>query len=159
MARRVMVWMLLVLSVSLVGCDHATKYAADKMLRASADVVLIPGVLDLRYAENTDIAFSAFHAFDSPAKTRILVALSSATFVILAALWWRRKDARYSEQLPYALILAGALGNVIDRVARGYVVDFIHVHRWPVFNVADIAVTAGMLLLALRPISRRPLLH
>lgn len=53
-----------------------------------------------------------------------------------------------------ALVVGGALGNLVDRIARGYVIDFIHVHGWPVFNVADIAVVAGMGLIALAQLAR-----
>ena len=65
--------------------------------------------------------------------------------------WWRRRvDGQLGrlEPLAYTLILAGALGNVADRVVRGYVVDFIHLHHWPIFNVADVAIVVGAALLA-----------
>ena len=60
-----------------------------------------------------------------------------------------RKRASRAQHVAFALILSGALGNVIDRLMRGYVVDFIHLTRWPVFNVADIAVVAGVILLGI----------
>jgi signal peptidase II len=53
------------------------------------------------------------------------------------------------------MVVGGAIGNVADRLLRGYVVDFIHLHRWPVFNVADIAVTVGAILLGVA-MTRRP---
>ena len=57
--------------------------------------------------------------------------------------------------MAYALLLAGALGNLSDRLFRGYVVDFIHLHHWPIFNVADICIVVGALLFALhaRPLT------
>jgi signal peptidase II len=51
--------------------------------------------------------------------------------------------AGFVEQMAFVLVVGGAVGNVIDRLARGYVVDFIHIQRWPVFNVADAAICAG----------------
>ena len=58
-------------------------------------------------------------------------------------------------QVGFALVFSGALGNIVDRIARGYVVDFIHVRGWPVFNVADIAVVVGMGLIALASLAGR----
>jgi signal peptidase II len=60
---------------------------------------------------------------------------------------WRRTTA--PERVALGLLLGGALGNAIDRLIRGHVVDFIYVHHWPVFNVADIAITVGVGLLLL----------
>ena len=63
---------------------------------------------------------------------------------------------RRMTQIALATILAGALGNLLDRVARGYVVDFIHVRGWPVFNVADVAVVVGVILLGVAHLKRTP---
>ena len=60
-----------------------------------------------------------------------------------------------ASRIGLALILSGALGNIVDRVVRGYVVDFIHVRGWPVFNVADIAVVVGAGMIALANVQRR----
>jgi signal peptidase II len=59
------------------------------------------------------------------------------------------------EHLAFGLIAAGAIGNVIDRAARGYVVDFIHVTHWPVFNVADVAIVLGIAMHAGLALRRR----
>jgi signal peptidase II len=72
--------------------------------------------------------------------------------VILA--WWRRRRASTVEQTAYALIVAGAFGNALDRAFRGYVVDFIEIRHWPVFNVADVAIVAGAVLLAITMLRR-----
>jgi signal peptidase II len=60
-----------------------------------------------------------------------------------------RRKSRRAARIALLLLSAGALGNGIDRLARGHVVDFIHVHHWPVFNLADVYITAGALLLFL----------
>ncbi len=69
----------------------------------------------------------------------------------MVAVAWLRRRARAgaAEHAAFAMIFAGAVGNVADRARRGFVVDFIHVEHWPVFNVADVAVVAGVLLLAI----------
>jgi signal peptidase II len=133
----------------LVGCDHATKLAAETSLRDHAALAVVPGVVDLSYTENHGVAFSALErlSLHPPAWALVLVALAM-TGVVVAA-WLRRRGARWPEHVGFALLVAGALGNAIDRIARGHVVDFIHVRFWPVFNVADVLVVAGIAWLML----------
>ena len=82
----------------------------------------------------------------------------------VAAAWWkRRRVAGFVEHAAFVLVVGGAIGNVIDRFERGYVVDFIHVDHWPVFNVADVAICVGGALVGVvmmrltRPPLRPPL--
>lgn len=140
--------LLLLFAVLLVGCDHATKLAAHTVLQGRT-VDVVPGVLDLRYAENHDTAFSLTSGLHSPLKGVFLTALAVVGVVFVALLWWRRRGAPRAQQVGYAMLLAGAAGNVLDRIARGFVIDFIHLHYWPVFNVADVLIVAGIVWLAL----------
>lgn len=142
-------------TLALVGCDHATKAVAAATLGRRGAVSVIPGVLDLQYAENRDTAFSLLRGHSFPGKGTLLVVMATLALLAMAWAWWRRRRAALPEQAAYALIVAGALGNVIDRMRRGYVVDFIKIPRWPVFNVADIAIVAGGLLLAIILFRRR----
>lgn len=133
----------------LVGCDHATKSVAKVGLDAGGTRELIRGVLDLRYVENTDIAFNLLRWVpDSIRQPSLLIFGAAAILALGFALLRARIESRLS-RFALVLILAGALGNYVDRVARGYVVDFVHVHNWPVFNVADVYISAGYVLLAL----------
>ena len=135
---------LLALVMLLVGCDHGTKHAAQSSLARGA-MELVPGVLDLRLTENHDTAFSLLSRFGVHGASTALMVLASLTVLGIAGYWFARRNvASRWEQAGLAMVLAGGLGNLIDRAVRGYVVDFIHVHRWPVFNVADIAVVAGI---------------
>jgi signal peptidase II len=150
MARRALSSLvLLLIAACLVGCDQATKVAAKTTLEAHGAMALVPGVLDLRYAENRGAAFSTLaastHAFVGPA----LLVFSIVATLLVAAWWWRRRKAGLLERIAYALIFSGAIGNAVDRAAHGYVVDFIHLAYWPVFNVADMAIVAGALALAI----------
>ncbi|HEU4406204.1 MAG TPA: signal peptidase II [Polyangiaceae bacterium] len=132
----------------LVGCDHGTKLLAKTTLEPGARRLrLIPGVLDLRYTENHDTAFSLLRHLNLSLSAGALVATSTACLGFLVALWWSRRRGPRSEHVAYALLVGGALGNIIDRLVRGYVVDFIHLRHWPVFNVADIAIVFGAALL------------
>lgn len=163
--------LLLFLAVGLFGCDHATKFAAKASLEGSAAVPIAPDVLrgavELRYTQNDDIAFSAFHLLGVPRSPILLVSLASVAIAFLSItvlLAMRRARAstgpeaepvQVASQVGFALVLGGAFGNLVDRIVRGYVVDFIHVRGWPVFNVADIAVVAGALMIALAHVRRR----
>lgn len=140
-------WLLMLFTLAMVGCDHATKAVAQAALEHRRAVSLVPGVLDLHYAENRDTAFSLTRLLHFPGKGAVLVALSLIGLSVVLVAWWRRRRASTAEQVAYALIVAGAVGNAIDRAGRGYVIDFIEIHRWPIFNVADIAVVVGALLL------------
>jgi signal peptidase II len=148
---------ILLLTLSLFGCDHATKIAAHASLSEGRSVSLVSGVLELRYAANDDTAFSLLHNLGIPRTPGVLLAASALALLGVAAMWFAsRKRASRTQHVGFALVLAGALGNVVDRAARGYVVDFIHITRWPIFNVADIAVVAGVILLGLASLRARP---
>jgi signal peptidase II len=143
--QRVLKALLLSLSLfGLVGCDHATKLAAETQLPL-AGISLIKGVLELRYAQNPDIAFSVLSRLSLHPSPRLLATLGLFALCVITALYVRNR-ARMNAwgHLGFVMALGGALGNVGDRFFRGYVVDFIHVSYWPVFNVADILVCAGM---------------
>jgi signal peptidase II len=141
---------LLVLVVGLVGCDHTTKQLARTELRGQDPIGLISGVIDLTYTENRDLGFSALRRLPDGIRRPIVLGSGVIGMVMLVAVWAFRRRAPWTEQLGYALFLAGALGNGLDRLVLGYVVDFIHLHYWPIFNVADICITAGALVLLLR---------
>lgn len=146
--------LLIVLLLGLVGCDHATKAWAEQSL-PTAQRELLPGVLDLNYTQNDDSAFSTLRWLPVPVRWPLLVGTQSVASTFIVVLWWRRRRAPVLEQGAYALVLAGALGNLIDRIARGYVVDFIHLHYWPVFNFADAFIVLGAAALFIAQL-RRP---
>jgi signal peptidase II len=147
-------WLLMLFTLAMVGCDHATKVVAQSALPHHGAVPIVSGVLDLRYAENRDTAFSLLRQLHFPGKGVVLVAFSTIGLALVALAWWRRRRASNLEQAAFALIVAGAFGNAIDRLLRGYVIDFIEIHRWPVFNVADIAIVVGAVLLAIQAFRR-----
>lgn len=155
MTKRRLQVALAVLALGLVGCDHVTKYAARSALGDGHAATLVPGVLDLRYTENRDTAFSLFRTFGLPSPPGgVIAALQLAMLAAVVIAWWRRRRvARWPELLAFALLVAGAAGNALDRLVRGYVINFIHLRCWPVFNVADMALVAGiaLLVLSLRP--------
>jgi signal peptidase II len=145
---------LLLLSVAaLVGCDHATKIAAKAELGRGAVHPVVSNLFELRYAENRDVAFNLLAWVPEVVRAPLLLATGAVAIALLTFWMLRGRELGLAQQAGIALIVAGALGNTLDRVVRGYVVDFMHLPHWPVFNVADVYVCVGAALLAL---SRRP---
>ena len=134
--------------VSLVGCDHATKLVAKAELEAQPAQVVVEPILNLRYVENTDIAFNLLSFIPEPVKLPLLLALGAVAVVGLLLLLARGHLKGWA-LAGLVLVAAGAIGNYLDRLLRGYVVDFIQVPYWPVFNVADVLITVGGALLLL----------
>lgn len=142
----------LALMSGVAGCDHATKHLAATHLDEPLRVA--PG-LQLELAHNTDTAFSLLGGvMNADARWLLLTVLSLLATIAVAALAVRHwREASTAQRIAGALVLGGALGNVVDRALRGHVIDFIHVSYWPIFNVADMAIVAGvgLLLLARAP--------
>ncbi len=146
---------LIVLCLSLVGCDHATKAWAEHALSQTPPLQLWQGLLDLRYAQNHDVAFNLLRWIPEGPRYIAIVTLGISASALL--LWlWRREAHTHVRQLALAMLFAGAIGNLLDRLLRGYVVDFIHLVHWPIFNVADVLIVAGALLW-LWPQKQKPL--
>lgn len=142
--------LLLVALVLLVaGCDQATKSWAEDELAGEPPTEIVAGRVDLTYAENHGVAFNAERVLPAGATTPLIVLAALAALTTLGVLWYRRRGEVSARTAGYALVLGGAAGNLIDRIVRGHVVDFVHVHGWPVFNVADVAIGAGAALLLL----------
>jgi signal peptidase II len=134
----------------LVGCDHASKVVAESVLRDRAPFPIVRGFVDLDYTENRDVAFNALSRLSLTVPAWALMACTCAVTALVFAAWMRRQRRSWAEHAGFAFICAGAIGNGLDRLIRGHVVDFIHVHFWPVFNVADVLIVVGVGILALR---------
>lgn len=124
-------------------------------LQAKGSINLLP-ILSLTWVENRGVSMGLLQA--DGAKERWI--LTAVTALIAAGVaWWMRKETNRIDILALALVLGGALGNIVDRVRFGYVVDFVHVHvgEWSfyVFNVADAAITIGVAILLLRAFFER----
>lgn len=130
----------------LTGFDQLTKLLAVKNLKGKADIPLIPDVLYFQYLENRGAAFGIFQD-----RKIFLVLLTCLILVgVCYVLWKIPADKKYIYlKLLCFLITAGGIGNLIDRVRLDYVIDFIYFAPidFPVFNVADIYVSVGMVFL------------
>ncbi len=157
MAKRSAPALLVLLVLFMVGCDEATKQAATSMLSSRPPVQIVPRLLDLRYVTNYDMAFSLLARIGITDASRALAAVGLVILSGLAVFWAkRRRAATKLEHVGFALALSGAIGNLTDRLLRGFVVDFIHVAHWPVFNVADALVVVGVALLVVSGLRAPP---
>lgn len=110
-------------------------------------IELLPGFLDLVYVENTGAIFGFFHSH-----TEVFIALGIAGVTAILVFLRYFPPVTTMGVVSFALILSGAVGNLIDRIRFGYVIDFVNIHvqelfYWPAFNVADTALTVGILAL------------
>lgn len=130
----------------LVGIDYFTKQLVIRFLKGQENIVLIKNILELEYLENFGAAFSSFMG-----KRGLLVIITALVMIFLVWKLFQLPDERHFFWMRFCILLvfSGALGNFIDRVANGYVVDFIYFVPidFPKFNFADICVTCGVILL------------
>jgi signal peptidase II len=140
----------LVLSVIIIALDQASKWAIVKWVELYQSIP-VTEFLDITYLQNTGAAFS-FLADASGWQRWFFISLGIVVSVVIV-FWLRQLKAGEQKVLVLglSLLVGGALGNVIDRVHHGFVVDFIHVHwqaaYFPAFNVADSAITVGAICL------------
>jgi signal peptidase II len=129
-------------AAGIVVLDQATK----ALVRAEIDPgdrrAVLPGV-DLVHTRNTGVAFGFLEGGGA-----LIGAITAVALVALLVFFARHRD-RPLAWLPTGLLVGGAIGNVIDRLRGGGVVDFLKLPAWPAFNVADIAITGGVLALLL----------
>ena len=157
-------WRWLPLTLGVIGLDQLTKQLIVARFEYAERLELLP-VLDFTLVYNTGAAFS-FLAGESGWQRWFFAVLAIVVSVVIL-FWLKRLKARTQGLLScaLALILGGAIGNVIDRLRLGHVIDFIHAHwgdAWfPAFNVADAAISvgAGLLLLDAFLESRRAKVH
>ena len=143
---------LLVLA-AVVALDQAAKWLVARSLDLHEYVPLVDGLLSLSHVRNRGAAFGLLSDAELPHQSVLLAVMSLAALGAIAFYFVRLPPSARLPRLALALVLGGALGNLVDRVRLGYVVDFIHVywkqHQWPDFNVADSAITIGVTLLVL----------
>lgn len=136
----------------LVAIDQITKVLVIQKIFLYQKIEIIPGFLNLTRIHNRGIIFGAFSNLQHPIGRLVLTILSLLGLVVIIYLYVKTPVTEKWLKFSFSLILAGALGNLIDRFGRGYVVDFIdlHVgrHHWPFFNLADSFITIGGLFIA-----------
>jgi signal peptidase II len=138
---------------TIVVLDQATKAVLKRSLDLHEYRPIVDGFLSLSHVRNRGAAFGILSEAGLPYQGVILSLVSLFALGAIAVYWWRLPEQARLPRLALALVLGGAFGNLIDRVRFGYVVDFVHVYfreyTWPDFNLADSAISIGVVLLLL----------
>jgi len=138
---------------AIVVLDQGTKAIVVRSLALHEYVPLVDGLLSLSHVHNRGAAFGLLSDWDVPYQSVLLSVLSLCALAAIALYFVRLPPAARLPRAALALVLGGAVGNLIDRARLGYVVDFVHAywreHQWPDFNLADSAITVGVALLVL----------
>ncbi len=125
-----------------VAADQASKAAVRAYLPPSHSIPLVPGVLDLNYVRNSGAAFGLLEG-----QRLFFILTALAVLAGIAFVWFRYKPDAWYVVPALGLVVGGALGNLADRVLVGRVTDFLYLHFWPVFNLADSAIVVGVTVL------------
>lgn len=130
--------------ICLTAADQIIKYFAETGLSATGEIVVIDKLLSWDYTQNTGAAFGSF----SQSTTLLSVVTGVVILAGIIAIIMKKIKGKYLLTVS-VMIIAGGLGNLVDRISKGYVVDFIKVLfiDFPVFNFADILVTCGAFML------------
>jgi signal peptidase II len=150
---------LLVLVCVIVAFDQLTKAWVTSSLGLGQSVPMISGFLHLTLVRNTGMAFGLLSGADIPFKAALVTILSVAAMGAVSYYALRSPQDEKLTRIGLTFILGGALGNIIDRIRLGYVVDFVDVFyrdtHWPAFNVADACICIGVGLLLVDSFRRR----
>lgn len=147
-------------ALAIFAIDRLTKVWVDQNLSAFDTRVVIPGFFNLIHSENTGMAFSILADASSQVRKVVLVGFSSVVLLFVAGMLWQAAPtAQRAQKIALTLVFGGAIGNLYDRIMRGSVTDFLDFYlgsyHWATFNVADAAITAGAILLALEMLLQR----
>ncbi|MFA6888761.1 MAG: signal peptidase II [Candidatus Woesearchaeota archaeon] len=123
----------------IVLIDQITKYCIKVMIPLGISVPIIPKGLYFSHATNTGASFSLFTSYS------FILGLIAGAVIAGIIVFYNKIETSY--RFPVALILGGTIGNLIDRILLGHVTDFIDIRIWPIFNIADSAITIAAILL------------
>ncbi|MEE9315688.1 MAG: signal peptidase II [bacterium] len=139
------------ITLILLSVDQFSKYIIRQKMSLAESIPIIKSVFHITYVENRGIAFGLF-----PQGSSLFIVIS--LIIILGIIFFERKKVIKSlkEKFCLGLILGGALGNLIDRLRFGFVIDFLDFRIWPVFNLADSGVCIGGILMVFFLLRKRP---
>lgn len=139
------------LALAVTVLDQATKLQVQKHLKLFTAVEVVPGFFNLVHTVNRGAAFGFLNTQDTDWQVYFFIAAAALAVVIIANLLSKAENEGRLFVCALGLILGGAIGNLIDRLRLGEVIDFLDFaigsYHWPAFNVADIAITCGSLAL------------
>ncbi|SPE29809.1 Lipoprotein signal peptidase [Acidobacteriia bacterium SbA2] len=136
-----------VIAIAIFVADQVTKAAVEASIPEHSTVPVVPHFLNLVHTKNAGAAFGLFSESPSAWKTVVLIVVSSLLLAMVIGVVWRNQQLRRVAGMGLALILGGALSNLLDRVRFGRVVDFVDVYfrsyHWYTFNLADASIVVG----------------
>ncbi len=142
---------LAIVSVAVLVLDQATKLYIDRTMDLHTSIPVVPNFFSITYIRNKGAAFG-FLA-DSSFRLPFFILISVVAVIVIIGVFRKLRPDQNFTAITLAMIFAGALGNLIDRVRLGEVIDFLDAHwyrhHWPAFNVADSAICVGVFLLAI----------
>ena len=141
----------LVLISVLLFLDQLTKFVIGRTLDLYENIQVVPGFAGLTHVQNKGAIFGFLSQSGSPIFRTLLLAASFLALALIVYYFLKASAADRALKIALSLILAGALGNQLDRIIRGYVIDFLDLYiknwHWPTFNVADSCISIGAVLL------------
>jgi len=150
--RRPFLFLIGAITIPVILLDQATKLFVQAHMALYESIAIIPNYLDITYTLNPGAAFSMLADAPPWVREAFLLTMACAAIVVLAVLVVR-SDRVSITSVAFALIMGGAMGNLIDRAIRGRVIDFMRAHyydlNYPIFNVADSAITIGVAMIVL----------
>ena len=148
--RRPFLFLLGAITIPVILLDQATKLFVQAHMALYESIAIIPNYLDITYTQNPGAAFSMLADAPPWVRTAFLLTMACAAIIVLLVIIVRAESVSLTS-VSCALILGGAMGNLIDRAIRGRVIDFMRAHyydlNYPIFNVADSAITIGVVLI------------
>ena len=134
---------------SVVFLDRLTKMFCSGILNLGESLPVLRNIFHITLVHNTGIAFGLFR---NQGIVFIIIPIIAVVLLIYNIKYYKSNDEHLSRLYirAFSLILGGAIGNLIDRIYYGYVIDFIDLRVWPVFNLADSAITIGALIIAVK---------
>jgi len=154
--KKIFLKCLILLAVLITGCsaDLTTKEIVKTEFKEQSAVV-IDNLFNITYVENYAVAFGFMEVIDKSIRLPLIFFLVVIEILFLLYIIWRNRNKNIKHLLPLVFILAGAFGNNIDRAVNGFVTDFLHLHYYNiydfyVFNIADIMINVGAILLIIQ---------
>ena len=134
--------------------DQATKAMVESSIPEHAIIPVLPRCFNLTHVKNPGAAFGLFSESPAPWKTAVLIVISAGLLLTVVGIVWKNRRLQWEASVGLALILGGAVSNLVDRMRFGRVIDFLDVYfrayHWPAFNLADSAIVVGAAFLILQ---------
>lgn len=148
--ERINILLVLFITILILTCDQITKVVVQNIIPQSTSIPIIKNVFNLTLVFNKGAAFGIFKT-----QTILFIVVGIITFLLMVFYLPHLKKESIFIKIGFASVLGGILGNLIDRLRFGYVVDFLDFLFWPVFNIADSAITVGAALIIIYLLRKR----